>query len=454
MYSSAFAPAFAATTPLAATTQRAPLRPRYQLHLRLAFAGALVAFAAPGWAAGAKALGAKALDAKALDAKAQPAKSPIPQAPSKPQAARPAAPAARQPAAAASSAVPGRAPLFALDSLSLRMMKNGVRSIVRETRGSGLVAVQVWVRAGSRYETNASAGASHLIETLAMDASKNYPPTPKKGVQALDGTANTSGGATGAIEALGGVANSQTARDSTSYSATVAAAFLPDALRALSDAVLRPLLSDAGIEAAKAEVEESLQLRSVDPVATASDLAYQTAFTKHPYRRPANGSTDSIEKLSGARVRAYHAARYVGANISVVVVGDIRAAAAHALAAQLFAPAAATRPAQTPVAVESAPLAHKTVARRGPFSRALVALAFRAPGITTAKDVVAMDVLLAHWGEGREAVLRRVLRGDASDAPSSDNNSGDNAPGGESDDAGGDGDGSASGRWRCSRSAF
>lgn len=293
-----------------------------------------------------------------------------------------------------------------------------MRSVVRETRGTGLVAVQVWVRAGSRYETNRDAGASHLIETLAMEASKNYPPAPRAG--GADGAGVGGGGATGAIEALGGVATSQTARDATNYGATVAASFLPDALRALSDAVLRPLLTDAEIEIAKAEAGERLQRRAIDPVATAADLAYQTAFTKHPYRRPANGSSTSIESLNGARVRAYHAARYVGANISVIVVGDVRAAAAHALIARHFAAAPPTKPAAAPVATETAPAARKTVTRRGPFSRALIALAFRSPGIASPRDVVAMDVLLAHWGEGREAALRRVLRGEIASSSSGD----------------------------------
>jgi tRNA U54 and U55 pseudouridine synthase Pus10 len=35
---------------------------------------------------------------------------------------------------------------------------NGVRGIVKQTHGTGVVAVQVWVRAGSRFETPSTAG--------------------------------------------------------------------------------------------------------------------------------------------------------------------------------------------------------------------------------------------------------------------------------------------------------
>jgi processing peptidase subunit alpha len=95
------------------------------------------------------------------------------------------------------------ASLFDPATISLRVLPNGVRGIVKQTRGTGVVAVQVWVRAGSRFETPGSAGVSHLIERAAMRSSRNYPAT------------ESSGGVTDAIEALGGVASSQTTRDST-----------------------------------------------------------------------------------------------------------------------------------------------------------------------------------------------------------------------------------------------
>lgn len=297
--------------------------------------------------------------------------------------------------------------LFDPASISLRVLPNGVRGIVRETRGTGLVAVQVWVRAGSRFEVASNAGASHLIETLAMQDSRDYP-------RGRNGSP-TAGGAAGAIAALGGVASSQTSRDAANYGATVAASFAPAAVRILADAVLRPSLADADVEGAKVEIEADLQRRSIDPVASAADLAYSAAFAKHPYRRAANGTTEAVDALGGARVRAYHTARYVSRNISVVIVGDVRAATAHALIAQAFAGAPVATSKDVKIEPEKTPLAFKNISRRGLISRGSVALGFRAPGIDTPKDVIAMDVLLSRWSEGRDAALRRVLLGDAAE---------------------------------------
>jgi predicted Zn-dependent peptidase len=72
-------------------------------------------------------------------------------------------------------------------------------------------------------------------------------------------------------------------------------------------------------------------------------MAYFTAFARHPYRQPAGGLTQNIASLNSTGVKAYHAKRYTGANISVVVVGDVNPAAAHKLIAQYFSAASSER---------------------------------------------------------------------------------------------------------------
>ncbi|MBV9469573.1 MAG: insulinase family protein [Abitibacteriaceae bacterium] len=323
--------------------------------------------------------------------------------------------------AKSATATGGRANLFNPALLSERTLPNGVRGVVRETRGTGLVSVQIWVRAGSRYETAANNGVSHMIENLAMHASKNYPRSPSGGI---------GGGASDAINALGGVAGSLTSRDSTFYSATVASIFLSAAVRALSDATLHPNLTDGDVESAKAEVEDDVLRRGQDPLGTASDLAYRTAFAKHPYNKPAAGTEASLEALNGAKVRSYYNARYVGSNISVVVVGDVKREAAYRLIERYFGEAAAAKPPQDTIPAEQAPKTFKSISRRLTDPGTTLALAFRSPGISTPQDVVAMDVLLSYWKEGRDATLRQVLLGGADTGNDDTGDSGDNAANG------------------------
>ncbi len=300
------------------------------------------------------------------------------------------APAAKPWAAAA---------LFPASSLKLSTLPNGVRVLTRATSGTGLVCVQVWVRAGSRFESNAQSGSAHVIESAALRASRGYP----RAASTLEG------GAAHAIESLGGQPGSQTSRDATFYSATVAAMYLPQALRALADAVLRPDLSDSAIEEAKSNVLLEQQERESNPLVAVSDLAYRAAFSKHPYAKPAGGASLSVETLAPVTVRGYHQKMYVGRSLSVVIVGDFDPKIAHRLAAQSFAAAPAAPPPRLSIASEVEPHEFASVVRKRPINRSALALAFAAPPVSKAEDVVPMDVLLSLWREGSRATLRAAL---------------------------------------------
>ncbi len=291
------------------------------------------------------------------------------------------------------------APLFPASSLRLSTLPNGVRVVTRATSGTGLVCVQVWVRAGSRFESSAQSGAAHVIENAALRASRGYPRTSS----ALEG------GAARAIEALGGQASSQTSRDSTFYSATMAASFLPQALQALSDAVLRPDLSDTALEEAKSGVLLEQQAREGSPLVAVSDLAYRAAFSKHPYAKPAGGASLSVETLAPSTVRGYHQKMYVGRSLSVVIVGDFDPNVAQRLATQNFAAASAAPAPALSIASEAEPHDFASVVRKRPINRSALALAFGAPPVSKVEDVVAMDVLLSLWREGSKATLRAAL---------------------------------------------
>lgn len=289
------------------------------------------------------------------------------------------------------------APLFRRADVTLKTLPNGVRTLFKSAPGSDVVAIQVWVRAGSRYELAGQSGAAHLLETAATTASQNFPARE-----------DDDGGLSGAIRGLGGDAGSLTSRDATFYSATVAPIFAANATKALADAVLRPVLAPAAVEEAKSRAANDLAGRSFDAVSLATDLAYGAAYAKNPYRRPAWGTEASLANLNAKIVRDFHKRLYVGANISVVIVGDLAKADAQKIMASAFASAPKGSKASVKVAPETA-APTKLVSRTAGFGRDAVALAWRSPGIDKPQDVVSLDTLLALWREGADAVLRQKL---------------------------------------------
>ncbi len=312
------------------------------------------------------------------------------------------------PVARAQSASFASAPLFNASDLSVRTLPNGARAVVKRAPGAETLSIQIWVRAGSRYEGDKESGVAHLVETCATRASKNQP------VRDVG-----EGGLPGALRRVGGLAGALTSRDATFYSATVAPQFASQAISSLADTILRPDLSEDSINESKLQASDDLTRRSLDPVAAASDLAYATAYARHPYRRAAWGDDESLAALTPAQVRDYYKRLYVGANTSIVVVGDISFERAHELIRQNFGSMPRGTAAVKTIPPDG-PLGDREAFRRATLSRDAVALAWRSSPISSPRDVVALDTLLALWREGVDPQLRqKLVRGgpDSTDKP-------------------------------------
>jgi zinc protease len=297
------------------------------------------------------------------------------------------------------------AALFPSDAIQTKILSNGVHTVVRTTPGSGVVSLQVWAEAGSRFETSANSGATHLIEMLAMQGSKNYPTE-------TDGQLS---GPQPRLENLGGQVNSLTSRDDVFWSVTLASSGLADAAKIMADAVLHPDLSDTSVLAAKTVAASDWVQSRVDPVGYASELAYNEAFPKHPYGKPPLGELNSIKALTGNSVRAYYQQRFTAPHLHVIVVGDVDAAATLQLLESTFGKAPQFVGTETAIP-EAAPLkgAHQ-ITKRGILPLQIVTLAWRSPGIGTPKDTVATDLLLTYLNEGSNAKLRQVLQTSAAE---------------------------------------
>ncbi len=300
------------------------------------------------------------------------------------------------------------APLFDKTNLKVKPLPNGLRGIVRTATGSGVVCVQVWVKAGARYESENNSGVSRLLAEAGLNGSKNYPRRAEAG-----GTLR--GGVRESLETIGGDVKTFTSRDATFLSVTIAAQYLPQALRALSDAVLRPDLSNESVAEARQDVAGEQSRRENDALDSSLDIAYRLAFEKHPYRKPAGGTAHSIETVTAALARSFHQTHFIGPNISVVVVGDAQVDVANKLITEFFADALTAVPDKTNISPESAPPPFKSLARRFASRNKVVTLGFRSPGIANPTEVVATDILLSHWKEGEAAQLRSVLLGASRD---------------------------------------
>ncbi|MCX6348607.1 MAG: pitrilysin family protein, partial [Candidatus Aureabacteria bacterium] len=150
-------------------------------------------------------------------------------------------------------------------------LANGLTVVVREDCDLPIVAVQLWVRAGSVYEGKSlGGGLSHLVEHLAFKG----PAGSEEGEIARK------------IQALGGEINAFTSLDHTVFDLKVPSARVRPALELLRQLVFAVAFEPEKMAREKEVIIKEMNMNRDDPDRRVSELFWATAFLVHPYRFP------------------------------------------------------------------------------------------------------------------------------------------------------------------------
>ena len=187
-------------------------------------------------------------------------------------------------------------------------LDNGLTVVTAPAPGLHSAMVALYVRAGSRHETAAANGVSHLLEHLLFRGSEGFP---------------DSAAMNAAVEAAGGNLNGMTARDHGCYYTPIHPGGLGTGLAVLGDLLRRPLLKDLEVER-EIILEEILDEvdargRDIDP----DNLVKRLAFGSHPLGFKIAGTPATIRALDVEVVRRHHGRLYGGSNLVLAVAGPV-----------------------------------------------------------------------------------------------------------------------------------
>ena len=174
-------------------------------------------------------------------------------------------------------------------------LANGLRVLTVTLPHVQSVSLGFFLGVGSRYESEAMAGASHFIEHMLFKGTEQWP-------TALD--------IAEAIEGKGGVFNASTGLEMTLYWAKVAAAHLPRALDVVTDMLLHATFDPAEIEKERAVISEEISYSLDAPDSLAQLLVSQLQWPNHPLGRDIVGTRESIASFSRDSLLAYMADHY------------------------------------------------------------------------------------------------------------------------------------------------
>ncbi|MGH7961482.1 MAG: M16 family metallopeptidase, partial [Candidatus Binatia bacterium] len=201
-------------------------------------------------------------------------------------------------------------------------LDNGLRVIIQEDHFAPVVAIQIWVKAGSADETADVAGAAHVHEHMIFK-----------------GTAHRPVGAIAAeVESSGGQINAFTTADHTVYHVVLASRHFATGLDILADAIQHATFDRHELEKELQVVMEEWKRGEDSPTTRAATELFRLAYTLHPYGRPVIGYRETIEALNRERVLNFYQRWYHLTNMTLVIVGDVDRETTRQEVVRLFAP--------------------------------------------------------------------------------------------------------------------
>jgi predicted Zn-dependent peptidase len=201
-----------------------------------------------------------------------------------------------------------------------REFKNGLVVATEVMPYLHSVSVGVWLKGGSRFETDGDAGISHFIEHLLFKGTKT----------------RSAAAIAKAIDSVGGQLNAFTDKEYVCFYARILDRHLPFAFGLLSDIALNPTFPADEVEREREVIFEEISMVEDSPQELIQDIYTESLWKNHPLGRPVSGTRDSVGRITRERVRRFFDRHYTARNTVISIAGNIRHEDACKLAARHF----------------------------------------------------------------------------------------------------------------------
>ena len=191
--------------------------------------------------------------------------------------------------------------------VNVSQLSNGISVATETIPLIESVALGVWVKSGSRSETEEEHGIAHLLEHMAFKG------TSKRTARQIASD----------IENVGGEINAATSVETTSYYARVLKDDVPLAVDILSD-----ILTDSNFDNKELEREQHVVLQEIGAAHdTPDDIVFdrftETAYKDQTIGRAILGTPDSVERIKSSELHGFIKRQYAGERMIVSAAGAI-----------------------------------------------------------------------------------------------------------------------------------
>jgi zinc protease len=199
-------------------------------------------------------------------------------------------------------------------------LSNGIEFVHRQRTGADVVSIQCVVWAGSLDERPFERGVAHVLEHMLF---KGTIRRPVGQIAAL-------------VEGAGGDINAYTTFDRTVYYLTLPAAEAELGFDVLSDAIFHSTFDQSEFEREREVILEEIRRGNDDPGAQIGKKIFSLLYEGSEAGRPIIGFAEEVGQFPRETLVGFWQRWYVPENMSLVIVGQLDADRAMALAEQTF----------------------------------------------------------------------------------------------------------------------
>lgn len=187
-----------------------------------------------------------------------------------------------------------------------QVLPNGLTLITVPSHDAESVVVDVFVKTGSRSESEKEAGISHFLEHFLFKGTKKYP---------------TALAINEIVDGIGGDMNAFTSKESTQYYIKSHSKYLPLIFDIISDMIQEPLFDASELEKEKGVIVEEMNMYKDMPQAVAENALDTLMWPKHALGRDIVGLKETITSFTPDMFRTYMKRHYQPSNILIGVSG-------------------------------------------------------------------------------------------------------------------------------------
>jgi predicted Zn-dependent peptidase len=278
------------------------------------------------------------------------------------------------------------------------VLDNGIVILVKENPAVDIVSARLFIRAGSRWETAAQAGLSHLVSAVLTKGTEQ-----RSSLEIAE-----------QVESLGASLGTDATTDYFLLSLKTVSADFATVLKLACELLRTPTFPEHELEVERRLTLQAIRSQQEQPFTIAFDRLRQVMYGEHPYALSGLGTEPTVNQIQRPDLLQYHQTHFRPDNLVVSLCGRVMPDAAIGLVESLLGDWTvpdARLPQLHLLPVQQRPT---RTALPQPTQQSIVMLGYLAPAVSLkppdAEDYIALKLLNSYLGNGLSSRLFVELR--------------------------------------------